>query len=404
VRLRTAWRRALDLRVAILSWESLYTVHIGGLGVAASRLAEQLAEAGHEVYFFTRRAPGQPEYMNINRVHYYTCLFDPGQNSLAFAHNMSKAIAAGLHEVERYEGKFDIVHGHDWLVVDALHDLKNEGYPIVLTYHSTEYGRNGGLFGGSWEFKEISGKEWYGGYIADRVTTVSHYMRKELNWLYRIPPEKIDVIPNAIDPDDIRLNVDAGRIKERYGIHPLAPTVQFIGRLEYQKGPDLLIEAIPRVLANRWDTKFIFAGQGSMKSHLERRAKELGVAHATRFLGFVPHWEFLELLNSCDIVCLPSRNEPFGIALLEAWAAGKPVVATDVGGLGENIDNFVNGINVYATPDSVAWGINYLLNSPDLMKKMTNEENAKVKQFTWGKTVAKLMETYSAVSKLDRRK
>jgi glycogen(starch) synthase len=391
------------LRVATLSWESLYTVQVGGLGVAASRLAEQSAKAGHEVYFFTRRAPGQPEYMNINRVHYYTCLFDPGQNSLAFAHNMSKAMLAGLHEVERYEDKFDIVHCHDWLVVDALHDLKNEGYPIVLTYHSTEYGRNGALFGDWWEFKEISGKEWYGGYIADRVTTVSHYMRKELNWLYRIPPEKIDVIPNAVDPADIRLNVDAGRIKERYSIHPLAPTVQFLGRLEYQKGPDLLIEAIPRVLANRWDTRFIFAGQGGMKGYLERRANELGVAHATRFLGFVPHWEFLELLNSCDIVCLPSRNEPFGIALLEAWAAGKPVVATDVGGLGENIDNFVNGINVYTTPESVAWGINYLLNSPDVMKRIVDEEATKVKQFTWDKTVTKLMETYSAVSKLDRR-
>lgn len=387
------------MRIAILSWESLYTIQVGGLAVAATRLAEELAKEGYEVYFFTRRAPGQPQYMTINNVHYYTCVFDPGQNSLSFAYNMSKAMVSGVHEVEKYEGEFDIIHGHDWLVVDALHDLKNEGKPIILTYHSTEYGRNGGMFGDWWEFKEISGKEWYGGYIANKVTTVSNYMKNELHWLYKIPLDKIEVIPNGIDPLSVKLNVDPGKVKEKYGIHPLAPVVQFIGRLEYQKGPDLLVEAIPKILANRWDVKFIFAGQGSMKNYLEKRVQELNVAHAVRFLGFVPHWEFLELINACDIVCLPSRNEPFGIALLEAWAAEKPVVATDVGGLGENIDNFINGVKVYVNPDSVAWGINYLLNSPEEMRKMALEGSKKVLKFSWKNIINKLINVYNMVLK-----
>jgi len=385
------------LRIAILAWESLYTIQVGGLGVVATKLAEGLAKAGHEVYFFTRRAPGQPEYMNINHVQYCTCVFNPGQNSLSFAYNMSKSMVEMVQKVASYEGRFDLIHGHDWLVVDALHDLKSIGYPIIFTYHSTEYGRNGGVFGDWWEFKEISGKEWYGGYIADRITTVSHYMKNELHWLYHIPLEKIDVIPNAVDLEGFKLEIDPGRIKERYGIHPLAPTIQFIGRLEYQKGPDLLLEAIPKVLANRWDVKFIFTGQGSMKSFLEHRASELGVSHAVRFLGFVPHWEFLELLNSCDIACFPSRNEPFGIALLEAWAAGKPVVATDVGGLGENIDNFINGVKVYTNPDSVAWGINYLLNSPETMRKVAEGGAEKVKEYSWDKIIGKLTETYRKI-------
>jgi len=384
------------LKIAILSWESLYTIQVGGLGVAVTSLAEGLASTGHEVYFFTRRAPGQPEYMMINDVHYCTSMADPGRNGLEFARNMSRSMVECVHGVAKYEGRFDIVHGHDWLVVDALHDLKNEGYPVVLTYHSTEYGRNGSVFGDWWEFREISGKEWYGGYMTNRVTTVSQYMRNELNWLYNIPTDKIDVVPNGIDPSSVRLNLDPGRIKERYGIHPLAPTVQFVGRLEYQKGPDLLLEAIPNVLENRSDTKFIFAGQGSMKGYLETRARELGVADTTRFLGFVPHWQFLELINSSDIICLPSRNEPFGIALLEAWSAGKPVVATDVGGLGENIDNFIDGLKVYAHPDSVAWGINYLLDSPDAMKKMAEEGAKKVMHFTWDKSVTKMTDAYFA--------
>ena len=366
----------------------------------ATRLAEELAKHGHEVCFFTRAAKGQPRYLYINGVHYHTCEFYPGTNPLEFAHNMSRAMVDCFDLVERYGGEFDIVHGHDWLVVDALHELKEKGRPIVLTYHSTEYGRLGGGFGDSWESKEICGKEWYAGYIANRVTTVSNTMKNELCWLYRIPPEKIDVIPNAVDPEKYRINIDPGRIKERYSIHPLAPVVYFTGRMEYQKGSDLLVEAIPKVLSKHWGVKFVFAGGGGMRYQLERRANELGVAHATRFLGFVPYWEFLELLNACDIVCLPSRNEPFGIALLEAWAAGKPVVATDVGGFGENIENFVDGIKVYIHPDSVSWGINYLLDSPNIMKRVTDGGKEKVKQFSWSNAINKLMSTYHAVLKV----
>ena len=385
------------MRIAIVAWESLYTIQIGGLAVAVTKLAENLADAGHEVYFFTRRAHGQPQYMKINDVNYHTVAFDPGESPLAFAYNMSKAMVDGVHMVEEYEGRFDIVHGHDWMVVDALHDLKSEGRPVVLTFHSTEYGRNGSTFGDWPEFGEISGKERYGGYIANRVTTVSYCMRDELNWLYQIPLDKIDVIPNGIDPREFKLNVDPGRVKERYGIHPLAPVVLFVGRLEYQKGADILLEAIPKVLANRWDVKFVFSGQGGMREYLIWRAGELGVSHAVLFLGFVPHWEFLELLNACDIVCLPSRNEPFGIALLEAWAAEKPVVATDVGGLRENIENFKDGVKVYVNPDSVAWGINYLLGSPEEMRRIAAAAAEKVKRFSWKESIRKLMGTYSKI-------
>ena len=385
------------MRVAVLSWESLHTVQVGGLAVASTRLAEGLAKARHHVYFFTRRALGQPEYMHINGVHYHTCLFDPGPNTLAFAYNMSKRMLESIDLVERYEGDFDIVHGHDWLVADALHELKNKGYPVVLTYHSTEYGRNGGVLGDFWESRQIAGKEWYGGYIADRVTTVSQSMKNELNKHYQIPFEKIDVVPNALEPVHVKLKVDRGRVRSRYGIPSSGPLVLTMGRLEYQKGPDILLEAIPTVLKSRPDTRFVFAGEGSMKTHLRIRCNTLGVAHATWFLGFVPHSELLELLNSVDIVCIPSRNEPFGIALLQAWAAEKPVVATDVGGLGENVDHLVNGVKVSPSPGSLAEGICHLLNSRATMKQLGKQGARKVREFSWTKIIGRLLDTYSTV-------
>jgi len=382
------------MRIAVLAWESVHSIMVGGLAVVVSRHAEALAKLGHEVHLFTRRGEGQSDAEYLNGHYYHRCAFDPGQNLLAFAHNMSNSFVARLHEVERGDGRFDIIHGHDWHVVDALHDLRNEGRAVVLTFHSTEYGRNGGKFGDWWEFREVSGKEWYGGYIANRVTTVSNAMKNELGWLYKIPLDKIVVIPNAVDHEKFQMTVDPGRIKEKYGIHPLAPTVLFLGRLVHQKGPDLLVEAIPTVLSNRRDVKFIFAGEGGMQAYLQNRVVELGVEWSTRFLDWVSFPSLIELLNSADIVCIPSRNEPFGIVLLEAWAAGRPVVATDVGGLGENIENFVDGVKTYLHPDSVAWGINYLLNNVEAMKRISENCRRRVKEFSWTNVAQQLVKTY----------
>lgn len=387
------------MRIAVLAWESVHSIMVGGLAVVVSRHAEALAKLGHDVHLFTRWGDGQSETEYINGHYYHRCKFNPGQNLLAFAHNMSKSFVARLHEVEKTNGRFDIINGHDWHVVDGLHDLKNEGRAIILTFHSTEYGRNSGKFGDWWEFNEISGKEWYGGYIANRITTISDTMKKELCWLFKIPPDKIIVIPNAVNHEKFQVKVDSGRIKEKYGIHPLAPLILFIGRLVNQKGPDILVDAIPKILSKRRDAKFIFIGKGGMRQHLQNRVTEFRVEWATRFTGWLPFPALIELLNSADIVCIPSRNEPFGVVLLEAWAAGKPVIASDVGGLGENIENFVDGIKVYRNPDSVAWGINFLLNNPDLMKQISENCKKKVEKFNWTNVAKQLVTTYKSALK-----
>ena len=105
------------------------------------------------------------------------------------------------------------------------------------------------------------------------------------------------------------------------------------GGMSTQKGPDLLLEAVPGILEHRPDAKIVFVGDGDMRPYLEHRAWELGVHHAVRFLGAMGAWSDLEnLYKSTDVVCVPSRNEPFGMVILEAWAAGKPVVVTENGG------------------------------------------------------------------------
>lgn len=372
------------LKLAFFCWESLHsTFKVGGLAPAATRLAERLALMGHEVHFFTR---GEGDDATINGVRYHYCL-PYGDNVIEYCRTMSNMLVDAFRSHDT--PPFDILHFHDWHLVEALHVLRDRN--TVLSFHSTEYGRHGGNFGGWWEFQEISGKEWYGGYIAKAVTTVSSSTKTEVMWLYNVPEWKVTVIPNGINPDAYRARVDPGEVKKHYGIHPLAPVVLFVGRLTYQKGPDLLMQAIPEILAKRWDVQFLFAGTGDMRGYLEGTANGLPV----QFLGYVSDEDHVRLLNACDLVAIPSRNEPFGLVLTEAWSAERCVVATDVGGLAENIDNFKNGIKVPVRLDSIAWGVCHLIDDPAYMQKLGRAGRRKVMDtFRWSVVTERMLGVY----------
>jgi len=226
------------------------------------------------------------------------------------------------------------------------------------------------------------------------VTAVSASLKRELMELYNVPDEKCEVIPNGVVPRQFRADIDPGEVKKAYGIHPFAPLILFIGRLVYQKGPDLLIEAIRIVCQRHWDAKVVVAGDGGMLQFLKGRAKDLPV----NFVGYIPDSEYIRLLNAADIVVIPSRNEPFGLVLLEAWSAEKGVVACNVGGLSENIDSFVDGLKVDVNPESLAWGINALIDEPWNAGALGKRGRAKVdRSFQWGPIVLKLTDTYSRV-------
>ena len=151
--------------------------------------------------------------------------------------------------------------------------------------------------------------------------------------------------------------VDAGEIKAQYGIGAMQPTIVFCARLVVQKAPDVMLEAMPAILAKRNDAVCVFVGDGHMRAELEGRAHELGVSHAVRWLGSMGGEPLKSLYKACDVVCVPSRNEPFGIVVLEGWASGKPVVVTSNGGPGEFVRHEEDGLHVFPEPGSVAWGI-----------------------------------------------
>jgi glycogen synthase len=254
-------------KIAFFCWESLYAERVGGLACAATNLAETLAK-NHEMHYFTR---GSMPDQTINNVHYHYCR-PSGNNPVEYCDTMSNAMVEQFHQQDAGD-RFDVLHFHDWHPIQALHHLQER--ETILTFHSTEYGRNGNQYGNWEEFRQVSGKEWYGGLIAKRITTVSSTLKNEIMHLYNVPDWKCDVVPNGIMPRQYRADIDAGAVKQAYGIHPYAPLILFVGRLAYQKGPDIFIDAIRKVCEHRWDARVIVAGDGGMRAYLQGRAHNL---------------------------------------------------------------------------------------------------------------------------------
>ena len=373
------------MRIAMFSWEALHGAAVGGVAVHVSELSAALQRRGHEVHVFTRPGYGTGGVSRIDGVWYHHCPHDLHPNFVDEVQHMCRSFVWHFFQTEDHIGHFDVVHGHDWLGSNAMVWVK-DGRPdhrAVLTMHSTEYGRSGNAFyNGTCE--RIRGQERHGTHRADRVIAVSHSLKGEISWMYNLPDQKVSVVYNGVPVHHFDGWVDPGAIKRRYGIGPTDPTVLFMGRLSVQKGPDLLVEAIPPLLKFHPAAKFIFAGEGHLRGDLERRVQQLGVAHAVRWFGRLAPSEQADMFRACDVVCVPSRNEPFGIIVLEAWAAGKPVVATQTGGPSELIWHTVNGLQVYPNPDSLGWGLGTLMMNWDWARRMGRYGRTDAEtQFSW---------------------
>jgi len=387
------------MRVAILSWESLHSIAVGGVAVHATELAAAMERRGHEVHFFTRMAPGSSHYQRIDGVHYHRCPFTLNPSFVDEIQDFNRSLVHHVFETENFIGSFDVVHAHDWLTSNAMVWIKQaRGRRGVLTIHSTEYGRCGNHFHNG-PSQRVRDHERHGTYCADRVITVSHSLKGEIHWMYEIPDWKTRTIYNGVHAHQYDGFINPGPVRAQYGIGPLDPMVLFVGRMCFQKGPDILIRSIPMVLYYYPRAKFVFVGDGEQRPASEELARSLGVAHATRFLGYRNGRPLIDLFKSCDVVAVPSRNEPFGIVVLEAWSAGKPVVATQRGGPSEFVWHGVNGLKINDHPESAAWGVGNIFRDFEAARWMgKNGRLAAETTFTWDNIAEQTLGVYRDIS------
>jgi glycosyltransferase involved in cell wall biosynthesis len=389
--------KEIKMKVGTLTWEYPPRV-VGGIARHCEGLAKALAKQKHDVHLFTLDFPGSPDYEDVNGVKIYRASTELGHPNfltwvLLFNHFLSKKMADVTRSID-----FDVIHVHDWLAafsgISFKHYLKK---PMILTVHSTEVGRAQGLH--SPDSFSINGIEWWSTYEADRVIVCSQSMKNEICNHFNLPENKVDIIPNAINPEKYQTFSDRGKVRQRYGIGWGEKLVLCVGRLVPQKGVEYFIRSIPKIAKSFPEAKYIIVGEGWSRDLLEAEARASGYAHNIRFTGFAPDKEVIDLMTSADVLVVPSIYEPFGIVALEGMATGVPVVASRVGGLAEVIDHDRNGIFVYPrSPDSIAWGIGRVLSDPDHSRWLTKNAKEKLhKAYSWEAVAMKTVEVYKKV-------
>jgi glycogen(starch) synthase len=377
-------------RVLLLSWEYPPVIE-GGLARHVCKLAEALVRQGIAVDVLTRGAAGEAEGaarpepvggVNIHRVR------EPGwprdlDRFVAWVDQMNEdMLAAG--EALAQEHSYDLVHGHDWLVAKASGALADRvGVPYITTIHATEHGRHQGWVADEPQSHIHSVERWMAR-RADSVIVCSYYMRGHVADIFDIDERRIAVIPNGIDPGELRPVGDLQALRGEFAA-PEEKLVLLVGRLVYEKGFQLALDALPGVIEQVENVRFLVAGSGTHEAELKAQAERLGLSEHGTFLGWIGDDALHSLYRISDLCVVPSIYEPFGLVALEAMASGCPCIVADTGGLrevvpeGERVGLRFNG----GDAEHLGVMIERLLVDGELRDRLVAEASEHVLSFDW---------------------
>lgn len=388
----------MTAKVAMFSWEFPPKI-VGGIARHVYGLSRALTKIGVETLVFTCEFPGTPREENVDGVRvfrvdsYRAPTPDLGTWDLLMNQAMEESAAQVLASES---GHVDILHAHEWLVAKSTIGLKHTlRIPLVATLHATEYGRRNGLHDDN--ERMIHQTEHWLAYEAWRVICCSRYMSDHVSWAFSLPPEKIDTIPNGVEVAKFVGTFHRASFRKLYAMAE-EKIVLFVGRLVYEKGASLIVEAIPHVLA-RVNAKFVFVGEGYMKEQLISRTRELGVAQKAFFTGYVDEKTLRQLYRIADVCVFPSLYEPFGIVALEAMAARAPVVAADTGGLSDVVDHDKTGVKVYSNNvESLTWGIIRILTDDAYANYLKTNASEKILDlYSWDQIAVRTRSVYQRI-------
>ncbi len=385
------------MKILMLSWEYPPRI-IGGISRVVYDLAQNLGEAGNDVHVLTCWEPYTQEYeidknVTVHRVHVYN---NPSSTFVEWVMQLNFAMVEYAVKLLQ-NGEFDIVHAHDWLVAYASRVLKHSyNIPVISTIHATEYGRNNGIHTDiSRTINNI--EKWLMG-ESDSLIVNSKYMKDELISVFNINSDKIRVISNGVDLNKFDNTFKDLDFRKNYA-SPNEKIVFYVGRLVNEKGVHVLLNAIPKILHEFNDVKFVIAGKGPCLNNLIELSHELNVNEKIYFTGFVSEEVLLNLYMCSDIAVFPSTYEPFGIVALEGMVAGIPVVVSDAGGLNEIVNHKEDGMKFYSgNSNSLADCILELLKNHELSEKICNAALEKVqKLYNWNNISKTISDEYRYV-------
>ncbi len=385
------------MRILMFSWEYPPRV-IGGLARHVCELARAMARCA-EVHVITCSAEGA-QSMDRDRgvwVHRVDPVGPCTDDFVTWAMQLSYGMLARAACLVSEGGAFDIVHAHDWMTSFAGVGMKRAyATPLVATIHATEWGRNGGLHNATQ--RRISDIEWFLCYEAWRVIACSRHMQAELAGIFGIPADKLRIIPNGVYSEQFQ-DADADIARRMYGLSEEDSVILFVGRLVNEKGVQVLIEAMPKILSYQPTAVLVIAGQGPCEGDLRELAANMGLGGKVKMVGFVSDEARNALYRLARVAFVPSLYDPFGITALEAMAAKTPLVSSDIGGLSEIVRHGENGWKCYAgNANSLADAILHVLYSPELARQMAETAYRDVQTiYDWRAIADRTLRVYEEV-------
>jgi glycogen synthase len=398
-------------RVLLLSWEYPPVIE-GGLARHVRKLAEALVRQGVSVDVLTRGVgdgspDGQPGVDELGGVTIHRVREPSWPRDLdrfvAWVEQMNgDMLAAG--EALAEDVRYDLIHGHDWLVAQASATLAERlGVPYATTIHATEHGRHQGWVQNPPQSHIHSVERWMAR-RADALIVCSYYMRGHVADIFDIDERRIAVIPNGIDPSELRPAGDLQTLRREFA-EPHEKLVLFVGRLVYEKGFQLALDALPSVLEGVEDVRFLVAGSGTHEAELKAQAERLGLSDHGSFLGWIGDDVLHSLYRIADLCVVPSIYEPFGLVALEAMASGCPCIVADTGGLrevvpvGERVGLRFNG----GDAEHLGVMIERLLVDGPLRERLVTEASEHVLRFDWDDIAQRTRGIYSELRELTPR-
>lgn len=387
------------MRILMLAWE-FPPRSVGGLSRHVYELSRALVAGGYEVEVITCGGEKLPEREIMDGIGVWRVIPYNGSSERDFVDWVQRLNFALLEKgvsITNSYGYFDIIHAHDWLVTYAARALKHiYTTPLLATVHATEYGRNSGLH--TDEQRQINDIEWWLTYEAWKVICCSNYMQEELQHVFRLPTDKLVVIPNGIRLEKDLEGAEATALPE-YLYDISTKLIFYVGRLVREKGVQVILDAAPEILRSYPNAHFVIAGKGPYEEHLQAKSRELGLAEKVYFAGYIEEHTKNELYRHASVSIFPSLYEPFGIVALEAMVMGTPLIVSSCGGLDEIVEHEVDGLKVYPDdPGSLAQQVCRLLDDEKWAAALAEQAYLKARrEFSWDKVATRTAEIYNEI-------
>lgn len=365
--------RARRCRVhLVVPWQDVRAAGVASGPSRTDRVHRYAAQIRLDPYAHERLAatPRPPEPVSYAADLYGVDVFRDVEAFGAFAMEVS----ASLH--------FDVIHAHDWMTFAAAETIRlHSGKPLVVSVHATERDRAGGAGSARIAAAELSGLA-----AADAVLVNSQVMALHVSSHYGVSLHKIHVVPWGIE---------AATGAHRFGSEQ--PFVLFLGRLAWQKGPDLFLAMAERVHALLPRAQFIVAGTGPLLGEMLETVALNGLEDVVHFAGEVDAAQRDELLKRATVCVMTSRREPFGLVALESVAAGTAVVIPPYAGVGEVLTS-----RLFADPedlDELVDKVVAVLRYPILRRtlRLRGHDELRASRFTAKATAQGVLRVYQSV-------